>query len=139
MDSVAISILECMTRYLGRPSGSEQVHAAYFMLDFDQSKKEEAMALAHLNLRRTEIIKFLASTPSLSQLVYIWIDGQVRLLFTSQPIEFSIVQLSLCLEAVLGAIPISLIKDESTRDVSQLMFFIFIFFRCTCSILHQVY
>ena len=117
VDSVAISILEYMTRYLGILSGTEQVLEAYFTLDFDQSKKDQAMALAHINLRRTEIIKILASTPSLSLPVYNWIDGNIRLFFTSQPVEFSIVQLSLCLEAILGAIPQSLIKNESTRDV----------------------
>lgn len=114
VDNVSLSILESVTKCLGRkPDSQSHVYQAYTQLDFD-SRKDESMAIAHTNLRRVEIIRILATALTIP--VYDWIDGHVRLLFTNQSVVFGISELALCLEAVLGAIPVSLIKDQESRN-----------------------
>lgn len=104
-----------MTKCLGRkPDASSPVSLAYTRLDFD-SRKDEMMAIAHNNLRRSEIIRIVAS--ALVVPTYDWIDRHLRLLFSNQSVAFGILELAHCLEAVLGSIPVSLIKDQDSRNM----------------------
>lgn len=87
----------------------------YSLYDFD-SKKDEGMARAASNVKRTSIIK--SATSLFPVIMFGWIDQHICAYFNNPATSaFDIAHLASCLENVMASIPIALAQEAPKKNV----------------------